>query len=476
MTTTRLLSKDTLYFRIPVFIIDVLLNMVALFLSVRFVADMGGKFNAGEETYLTDWGPYVLLALAYTISIYLIGIRLHERRIRISAVLGRAFLQVTTMEIIFLLLMVLVYKIVVRTFFFSQYIAALTLIIIWHWVANLAVRLLRHLGRNSFSVAIVGADEVALQLYEELQYGRGFNGYRIAGFFTSKYREHIPSDATYLGHISEVIPYLELHPVDQLFCSLSPTESQQEIDAIVRYCERHMIRFFYVPNMDGYPKRRMSYYEFGNVTIMSLRDEPLDNLFAKGFKRIIDILLSLLFLTTLFPFIYIGVAIGTWLTSPGPIFFKQKRTGYNGKEFTCLKFRSMRVNTDSDHLQATKNDPRKTKFGDFLRKSSIDELPQFINILRGDMSIIGPRPHMLYHTDVYSELISNYMVRHLAKPGLTGWAQINGCRGETKTNEDMRKRVELDIWYIEHWSPWLDLVIFIKTINQLVFHQDKQAY
>ena len=136
----------------------------------------------------------------------------------------------------------------------------------------------------------------------------------------------------------------------------------------------------------------------------------------------------------------------------------------------------MKENKEADKLQATKDDPRKTPFGDFLRRSSIDELPQFINVFIGNMSIIGPRPHMEYHTDMYSALISNYMVRHLAKPGITGWAQINGCRGETKTLEEMADRVEHDIWYIENWSLLLDVEIFFKTIRQVMPGRDKQAY
>ena len=134
------------------------------------------------------------------------------------------------------------------------------------------------------------------------------------------------------------------------------------------------------------------------------------------------------------------------------------------------------MNADADKLQATKDDPRKTPFGDFLRKTSIDELPQFINVFIGDMSIIGPRPHMEYHTELYSTLIGDYMVRHLAKPGITGWAQINGCRGETKTVEEMANRVEHDIWYIENWSMLLDIEIFFRTIWQVMPGRDKQAY
>ena len=160
---------------------------------------------------------------------------------------------------------------------------------------------------------------------------------------------------------------------------------------------------------------------------------------------------------------------------PGPIFFKQKRSGENGNEFWCYKFRSMRVNIDSDELQATANDPRKTKIGDFIRKASIDELPQFINVLLGQMSVVGPRPHMLKHTEEYSRLIDKYMVRHLVKPGITGWAQVTGYRGETKELWQMEGRVQRDVWYLEHWTFLLDLYIIYKTIRNAI-QGEKEAY
>lgn len=173
--------------------------------------------------------------------------------------------------------------------------------------------------------------------------------------------------------------------------------------------------------------------------------------------------------------IYLIIGTAIKITSPGPIFFKQKRSGEAGKEFLCYKFRSMRVNKDSDTMQATKNDPRKTKLGNFLRKSNIDELPQFINVLLGSMSVVGPRPHMLKHTEEYSKLVDKYMVRHLIKPGITGWAQINGFRGETKELWQMEGRVERDIWYLEHWTFMLDLYIIYKTVKNAI-QGEKAAY
>ena len=192
-------------------------------------------------------------------------------------------------------------------------------------------------------------------------------------------------------------------------------------------------------------------------------------------KRIFDIVFSLLFLCTLFIPILLIVTIVTELTMPGPVFFRQKRTGLNGKEFTCLKFRSMKVNAQADSLQATKGDSRVTRWGEIMRHTSLDELPQFINVLLGDMSVVGPRPHMLKHTEEYSQLIDKYMVRHYVKPGITGWSQVTGFRGETQTLDQMEGRVKGDIWYIEHWNFWLDLLIIFKTVAN-VFKGDEEAY
>jgi putative colanic acid biosynthesis UDP-glucose lipid carrier transferase len=180
-------------------------------------------------------------------------------------------------------------------------------------------------------------------------------------------------------------------------------------------------------------------------------------------------------MVTIYPIIYIIFGLLIKLSSPGPVIFKQLRTGLYGKEFYCWKFRSMRVNDAADEKQAQKNDPRKTRIGEFLRKTNLDEMPQFYNVLIGDMSVVGPRPHMLRHTEIYSMMIDKYMVRHLVKPGITGWAQVNGYRGETKNTEQMEGRVKRDVWYIENWSFLLDLKIVIVTVINM-FKGEKNAY
>ena len=208
---------------------------------------------------------------------------------------------------------------------------------------------------------------------------------------------------------------------------------------------------------------------------IALSREVLDEVRNKAIKRTFDVLFSLVVLLTIFPLLFLIVAIAIKLSSPGPVFFKQLRTGLNGKEFWCYKFRSMRVNKASDKLQATKDDPRKTRVGDFLRKSNIDEIPQFINVLIGDMSVVGPRPHMIKHTEDYSELIDNYMDRHLVKPGITGLAQVRGFRGETRELHQMAGRVRLDVFYIQNWSLALDLKIIYRTVRNVV-QGEKLAY
>lgn len=181
-------------------------------------------------------------------------------------------------------------------------------------------------------------------------------------------------------------------------------------------------------------------------------------------KRLFDIIVSLVFLCTLFPLFYITIGMAIRMTSRGPVLFRQQRHGKDGRIFILLKFRTMRPNEEADTMQATDLDKRLTSIGNFLRKTSLDELPQFINVLKGDMSVIGPRPHMLYHTEIYSSRIPGYMRRLSVRPGITGMAQVLGYRGETPTVTDMARRVRLDQWYIDHWTFRLDLYIFVRTL------------
>ena len=238
----------------------------------------------------------------------------------------------------------------------------------------------------------------------------------------------------------------------------------------------NVVHFYSVPNVSNYLHHRMYFNMIGTVPYLSFFRDPLSSSVQnRVIKRTFDIVFSLTFLCTIFPIVLLVVAVITKITMPGPLFFRQKRNGLNDKVFYCIKFRSMRVNDDADKVQATKDDPRKTKWGNIMRKTNIDELPQFINVLLGDMSVVGPRPHMLKHTEEYSQLIDKYMVRHFVRPGITGWSQVTGFRGETKELSQMEGRVKGDIWYIEHWTFRLDLYIIFKTIANAI-RGEKEAY
>ena len=300
-------------------------------------------------------------------------------------------------------------------------------------------------------------------------------GYRVLGFFSNHDDKALLGNTPCLGSVDEALPWLKRHPVNEVYCCLSTDRYLEEIFPIMDYCENNFVRFYYVPNLRNYMKRAMNLELLGNVPILYIREEPLRQVSNRFVKRAFDVAVSGAFLCTLFPVVYLFVALGIKLTSKGPVFFIQERSGENGRTFGCIKFRSMRVNDEADRVQATKNDPRKTRFGSFLRKSSIDELPQFINVLKGDMSIVGPRPHMLQHTELYSKLVNKYMVRHLIKPGITGWAQVTGYRGETHELSQMEGRVRRDIWYLENWSLLLDIRIMLLTVWNAL-KRDENAY
>lgn len=341
---------------------------------------------------------------------------------------------------------------------------------LWWIAARKVLKMYRSKGYNFRKIIIVGYGRSGKMLERALLSDAGY-GYKIVGVFDDK--DCSDAQPLYKGVIDDVEEFVTHNGVDEIYCAL-PTPEEEKIMPLIRFAEKNAIHFYVIPGITPYLHRRLHFDNMGDVPVMSIRREPLESLSNKFVKRAFDILFSSVAL--LFsPIIFIPVAIAVKCSSPGPVFFKQKRTGIKGKEFYCYKFRTMRVNNDSDKQQATQNDPRKTKVGEFLRKSSIDELPQFWNVLKGDMSVVGPRPHMIKHTEDYSKLIESYMLRHLVKPGITGWAQVNGYRGETKELWQMEKRVEYDVWYIENWDFFLDIKIIYLTIANAL-RGEKNAY
>ena len=342
------------------------------------------------------------------------------------------------------------------------------------FIERSVIKGMRKIGRNLRTVTLVGSDRELWNLCKKLSEDPT-TGYRILGYYSDEKVEDFafPWQGTVKDLLANDESVNKVSIGDEMYVCLSRKE-RDTIRALSDLCDRQVSKFYYVPvsvESIGLSLRR-EYIE--DIEIYTTHETPLVNPFNIIIKRLFDITVSvfaLLFTVLVFPIIWIIIKI----QSPGPIFFKQVRTGLDGKNFVCYKFRSMHVNKEADTLQATKDDPRKYPFGNFMRKANIDELPQFWNVLKGNMSIVGPRPHMLAHTDIYSKLIKEYMVRHFIKPGITGWAQVMGFRGETKELWQMRERVKRDIWYMEHWSFWLDIRIVLMTFT-LFFRHDKNAY
>ena len=417
-----------------------------------------------------------LITLCYLLCNMHSGVILHRSVVRPEQIMVRVLRNMVPFVLLSVCILLLFHFEFSHSRLFGLFYIVLILVIVSYRLAfRYFLELYRKQGGNVRKVILIGSHENMQELYHAMT-DDPTSGYRVLGYFEDFPSDRYPSDVSYLGHPQEVNNFLKQNVgrVDQLYCSL-PSARSAEIVPIINYCENHLVRFFSVPNVRNYLKRRMHFEMLGNVPVLSIRREPLELLENRIVKRTFDIVCSTLFLCTIFPFIYIIVGVAIKMSSPGPIFFKQKRSGEDGKEFWCYKFRSMRVNTQCDTLQATEHDPRKTRIGEIIRKTSIDELPQFINVLKGDMSIVGPRPHMLKHTVEYSQLINKFMVRHFVKPGITGWAQVTGYRGETKELWQMEGRVMRDIWYIEHWTFLLDLYIMYKTVYNAI-HGEKTAY
>lgn len=354
-----------------------------------------------------------------------------------------------------------------------EYVISTIVVFYGRFMAREILKHLRSKGKNTRAVVFLGAGHNLAYLYQ-IMMGELSTGYRVLGYFADADSKHLPDGITRLGNVKDVFEWLEHNRVDQIYCNL-PSSRSVEIVNVINFCERHFVRFFSVPNVRNYVHRHMAVKMMDDMPVLTIRQEPLSKLSNRVLKRSFDILVSGLFIVTCFWWICGIVAIITKITMPGPLFFRQKRNGLLGEEFTCLKFRSMKVNADADKLQATKDDPRKTKWGNIMRKTSIDELPQFLNVLMGSMSVVGPRPHMVKHTEEYSALIDKYMVRHWVKPGITGWAQVRGARGETQELWQMEDRIKKDVWYVENWTIWLDVRIMYLTVRNALLG-DKQAY
>lgn len=337
-------------------------------------------------------------------------------------------------------------------------------------------RVQRRWGHKS-GVLFVGQSPTIGGLWQWLRQTPSYSWRRMY-YFCDAHSPALDGHISYLGTMASFRQLMvegkpTAEPISELYCMM-PRTQRRLVEQVAEWCDRHVIRFYYVPERAERWDLSLTPVLLDDHEIYARFELPLADLGNRFIKRTFDIVFSSL---ALIP-ITLALPFFAWRIkreSPGPLFFAQERTGYGGKTFRCLKFRSMHVNADSDTLQATQDDPRKFPFGDFMRRTNLDELPQFYNVLMGDMSVVGPRPHMLHHTDIYGGRIPHYMARHFVRPGITGWAQVTGWRGETQTDDQMEGRIRSDLWYLEHWSIWLDLRIILKTVKSIFVH-DEHAY
>ncbi len=329
------------------------------------------------------------------------------------------------------------------------------------YIFRLGLRFIRARGYNIKYMVIIGAGKLGQRFLGSIERHREF-GYAVKGFLdddVEKINKRY-KNVRVIGKIDVLEEYLQNTHIDEVIVAL-PLRAYQKLEEIIAVTEKYGVRTLIIPDYYQYMPAKPKVIEYVGMPLIHTRDIPLDVFINKFCKRCFDVIGSLLLLTVFSP-VMMAVALMVKVSSRGPLLFRQRRVGLNRKNFEMYKFRSMRVACDEVACTTwtTKNDPRRTKVGEFIRKTSLDELPQFFNVLKGDMSLIGPRPERPHFVQKFKEEIPRYMVKHQVKPGITGWAQVNGWRGDTSIEE----RVKCDIYYIEHWSLWLDIKILLLTV------------
>ena len=447
--------EDSVSSRLLINVIDVVLLCVGFFLA--HYAFLHTELNCVP---MSDTQRNLVIAVLCYVPVAAFLPPVALRRVTGTDKIARNVFLTTTMHFILFLVVNYLLKTnhIPRGYLLSIY-AIYTLLMLVERIAMF--RYMKKVRNNGFSLArvlLVGNGEEMRELYFDLK--DTTYGLDIEGLFATDIEKDLPEGIKLKGVPSQALPYLEQNAdsIDAVYCSMASL-NREDARALFSFCENNMIRFFMVPVYVNLTRRHMVTTQVGNSFVLAPREEPLRSFGNRAMKRTLDLLVSTIFLLTLFPIIYVIVAAVIKCQSPGPVFF-----------------RSMHVHADADKVQATENDPRKFPFGDFMRRANIDELPQFINVFVGNMSLVGPRPHMLAHTEEYRKIVNRYMVRHWVKPGITGWAQVQGFRGETRYLSQMENRVHADIWYVENWSFWLDVRIIASTFFKTLLHKEENAY
>lgn len=463
-----MLTRNIFLLRITLFLNDLIIVNVAFFLSLKLVQTFYDQMRT--DIYLHRLFVYNLWWIGSS------GIFGMYRQVSLR-LMENLYRSTWRSVVIFIFGLAVYFYITDDTDFTRNFFIALTAVmslffLISRCIITLIDLIYRKNYRSRLRVAIMGFNNTGVKLAEYFSQ-RPFE-YQFAGILDEGKGMFVDEYGELHDHILEGIRTAAKQDIRELYVCMPPNMLPHSRH-LLSEAEQQCIRLKLVPDLSGAMATGFQMYHMDAFTVFSLRMDPLDNTYARFKKRLFDIFFSLLVILFLLSWLYPILGLLIKLQSPGPVLFRQLRSGRDNFPFWCYKFRSMRVNDESDHLQATRSDSRITPIGRFLRRSSLDELPQFLNVLKGDMSVVGPRPHMLVHTERYRTIVDSFMVRHFHKPGITGWAQVNGCRGETSHPSEMVKRIKRDIWYIENWSLMLDIRILFLTVY-LLLKGDEKAF
>jgi len=456
---------------------------ISAFLQVTDILLIVGTLWLLSVLYELRWLKEYSTVILWTIGFFLVAVHFSDvyRSWRGSLLRSREFMRLLGAWLIVVLALLFLGYITKRSqeysrqLFLTWFIITPLILAVWRGWLQIILGELRRRGFNTRTVAIVGASELGAHLAETILEAP-WMGLRPVGFYDGRRPsglrplKHGPIDV--VGNFENLIKHAHEGRIDMVYIAL-PMRAETRVRELIAKLSDTTVSVYLVPDFLMYDLLHATWGNVGDLPVVSISETPFYG--VDGFvKRVEDIILAGS-LIMLFAIPMIFIAIGVKLSSPGPLFFKQRRYGLRGDQIEVWKFRTMSVLENGDKVvQAKKNDPRVTRFGAFLRRTSLDELPQLINVLQGNMSMVGPRPHAVAHNEHYRKQIDRYMLRHKVKPGITGLAQVNGWRGETETLDKMQKRIEFDLAYIQNWSLWLDIKIIFQTM--FVVFSDKHAY
>jgi len=445
-----------------------------LIINIAFL--IGVYLRLGNFQILQDKNYQLLIILGNILWLVLISYKKGLKRFRVerieSTLRKSLFILLMHFGILSALVLFLNFDYLSRLSFLYFYLGFTLLILLSRVGIFFFLKRYRARGFNFRRVIIIGCEDAGQRIGNYLSKDLSF-GYKVIGYFDDTQPDVFSGN--YLGSLNQIEKYIQSSQVDEMYVALHSNQNDI-IDKLIGLSEKYLIRIKFIPDFRAYTKtRRVNIDFYDGIPVMMLRKEPLENPINRLVKKAFDMIFALFGILFIFSWLFPILSVLIKLSSKGPIFFIQERSGEDNRAFKCFKFRTMKINSDADNKQASKGDARITGIGTFMRKTNLDELPQFFNVLWGNMSLVGPRPHMLMHTEEYRKRIDNYLVRHYAKPGITGWAQVNGFRGETKTLDAMEGRVKHDIYYIENWSFLLDLKIVWLTVWNMI-RGEENAY